>query len=62
MNRYAIIEDNKVINVIVWDGSSDLSLPFELVNIDGQVVNIGDQYIAGVFIPSQNVEHTESIP
>ena len=51
MARYAIIEDNKVGNVIEWDGKSDVSfISGTLIKIpDDQGVSIGDTYDGKTF-------------
>jgi hypothetical protein len=48
MDKYAVIEDTKVINIIKWDGKSDLQIP-NLVKIVG-VVDIGYHYVDGQFL------------
>ena len=58
--KYALIENNTVANVIEWDGES----PYQpdgnptLINIDGQLVDIGYSYIDGEFQAPPIVEPT----
>lgn len=55
--EYAHIKDNKVINVIIWDGKSELSYADELVLLTNNA-GIGWDYINGEFIdnrPKTNV-------
>ena len=50
MYRYAVCDkENKVINVIKWDGKSPWSAPKDCysVKIDGIRVSIGDTYAVG---------------
>jgi hypothetical protein len=52
MHKYAMVKDGEVINMIVWDGATELNIPYAtLVLVDGHVVNIGDTYADGVFSP-----------
>jgi hypothetical protein len=51
-NTYAHIKDNKVINVIVWDGKSELSYADELVEIVDNA-GIDWDYIDGQFIDNR---------
>jgi hypothetical protein len=44
MNRYAIIKDNKVINVIIWDGKSKWNGPEGTQIVQSNTLNIGDNY------------------
>jgi hypothetical protein len=56
--EYAHIKDNKVINVIVWDGESELSYSNELVLLTNNA-GIDWDYIDGEFIdnrPKINIE------
>jgi hypothetical protein len=49
---YAHIKDNKVVNVIVWDGESELSYADELVEIVDNA-GIDWDYIDGQFIDNR---------
>jgi hypothetical protein len=52
MNKYAMVKDNEVINVIVWDGVKELNITYAtLVHIGSQFVEIGYTYVDGVFSP-----------
>jgi|688.fasta_scaffold895893_1 hypothetical protein len=56
--NYAHIKDNKVVNVIVWDGESELSYSNELVLLTNNA-GIDWDYIDGEFIdnrPEINIE------
>ncbi len=44
MNRYAIIKDNIVINVIIWDGKSKWNGPLGAQIVQSDTLNIGDKY------------------
>ncbi len=44
MNRYAIIKDDVVINVIIWDGKSEWNSPEGTKVIQSDSLNIGDKY------------------
>ena len=47
-----MVKDGEVINMIVWDGVTELNIPYAtLVLVDNHVVNIGDTYADGVFSP-----------
>lgn len=35
IKKYAVIENNKVVNVIIWDGESELSYSNKLVELTG---------------------------
>lgn len=48
--RYAVIEDNIVINVVVAD------TPLQPNWVEGETANIGDRYINGAFEPVIKVE------
>lgn len=41
MNRYALIKNNIVVNIVVWDGAGDMFADFKAVNISGVAVDIG---------------------
>lgn len=50
-NNYAVIKNNKVENIVVWDGESDFYLSQELILIpEGSFVDIGFEYINEEFI------------
>jgi hypothetical protein len=49
---YAHIENNKVVNVILWDGKSELSYVDELVPITDNA-GIDWDYIDGVFVDNR---------
>jgi hypothetical protein len=55
---YAHIKDNKVINVIIWDGESELSYADELVLITDNA-GIDWDYIDGEFIDNRPKEEEE---
>ena len=44
MNRYAIIKDNIVINVIIWDGISEWKSPEGTKIVQSDSLNVGDNY------------------
>ena len=44
MNRYAIIKDGVVINVIIWDGESNWKAPEGTQLIKSDSLNNGDNY------------------
>ena len=44
MNRYAIIQGNVVINVIIWDGRSSWKAPDGTLAIQSDNLNVGDIY------------------
>jgi len=50
--NYAHIKDNKVINVIVWDGESELSYANELVLLTDNA-GIDWDYVDGQFIDNR---------
>ena len=58
--KYALIENNTVVNLVEWDGES----PYQpndnpiLVNIDNQHVDLGYTYIDGAFQAPPVVEPT----
>ena len=52
---YAHIKDNKVINVIVWDGESELSYANELVPLTDNA-GIGWDYLDGKFADNRPKE------
>ena len=58
--NYAHIKDNKVINVIVWDGESELSYANELVLLTDNA-GIDWDYIDGEFIDNRPEINFEGI-
>lgn len=44
MNRYAIVKDNIVIQVIIWDGISEWKSPEGTQIVPGENLNVGDNY------------------
>ena len=53
INRYALIKDEVVINVVAWDGSDRWAPPedVEMVLLDeGWGFGVGDHYINGEFL------------
>lgn len=44
MKRYAIIKDNIVINVVIWDEKSEWINPEGTEIIQSDTLNIGDNY------------------
>lgn len=55
MNRYAVIENGVVINVVIWDGVSEWAGADQSVPC-GEQVKIGDSYSEGQFI---EIEYTD---
>lgn len=53
--KYAVIENGIVVNIIKWDGQTPLGIDVDLVNCDGQAIDIGMSYQDGIF------EYAESI-
>ena len=49
--RYAIIKDEKVINIVIATKASDINLPIDCIAKVGTLANTGDSYIDGSFIP-----------
>jgi uncharacterized membrane protein len=58
--NYAHIKDNKIINVIVWDGESELSYSNELVLLTNNA-GIDWDYIDGEFIDNRPEINFEGI-
>lgn len=56
--EYAHIKNNKVINVIVWDGESELSYANELVLLTDSA-GIDWDYIDGEFVDNRPKEDPE---
>jgi hypothetical protein len=51
---YAVISNNKVINLISWDGESEYASPHLLIEVLPEVsVSIGDTYIDSIFSAGQ---------
>jgi len=50
--EYAHIKDNKVVNVIVWDGESELSYANELVLLTDNA-GIDWDYVDGTFVDNR---------
>jgi hypothetical protein len=51
MKNWAVIEDDVVSNIIVWDGLSPLDITSDLVEIpEGELIDIGCAYLNGGFI------------
>lgn len=52
MNRYAIINDNAVVNVVLWDGETSYNPDGVLVLIsEEQAVDTSWSYVNDAFIP-----------
>lgn len=49
MDRYAIISNDVVVNIVSWDGDGDIFNGYDSVKIDGQEVGIGWLYVNGRF-------------
>lgn len=49
-NRYAIVSDEKVSNVVMWDGESELQLSTGETAVASDVADIGWEYRDGEFI------------
>lgn len=62
--RYAQIIDGVVVNVILWDGETDLGLDGELVNVDDTPCGPGWTVVDGEFVapPDPPEEALESAP
>ena len=59
VRRYAIIKNNEVINVIIWDGKIKFEYPFDYDEIiQSNELQIGMKLIDGNWI-MQNIEITE---
>ena len=49
--KYAIIKNNEVVNVIIWDGVTPLKYPFDYDEmIQSDELQIGMKFIDGVWI------------
>lgn len=44
MNRYAIIQNGLVINVVIWDGVSNWTPPADTELVQSNTLNVGDNY------------------
>ena len=42
--RYALVKDSLVINVIVWDGESEVDFGDGVTAVQSDTLNIGDSY------------------
>jgi hypothetical protein len=58
MNTYAQIKNGKVLNMIKWDGNSELNLDGELIPATSDAY-IGGAYTSNVFIPSISQEELD---
>lgn len=55
IKTFAIIQNDKVINLISWNGKDEYNTQNILVEIpEGVSVSIGDTYLNGEFIPAQS--------
>ncbi|WP_105279775.1 tail fiber assembly protein [Escherichia sp. MOD1-EC6096] len=59
MNRYALIKNNIVVNIVVWDGAGDMFADFKAVNISGVAVDIGWIYDGNNFTAPPEPEKTK---
>jgi hypothetical protein len=60
MKTFAEIVDNKVVNVVLWDGVAPFDPGMELVEIpDGIHAGIGWDYIDGEFVDNRPVVEDE---
>jgi hypothetical protein len=57
--KYAHIIDGVVVNVIVWDGETDLGLDGELVNVDDTPCGPGWTVVDGEFVAPPEPEEEE---
>jgi len=55
--KYAHIINGNVVNVIVWDGQTDLGLEGELVNVDNTPCGPGWTYDGTTFTAPPEPEH-----
>ena len=52
--RYAIIKNNAVVNVIIWDGKTKFEYPFDYDEmIQSDALQIGMQLVDGVWIQKE---------
>ncbi|HDM8357355.1 TPA: tail fiber assembly protein [Yersinia enterocolitica] len=49
MPNYALIKNNVVENIVVWDEQGDIFNDYTTVNVDDMPVSIGWSYVKGVF-------------
>lgn len=42
--RYVLVKDDKVFNVVVWDGKTEIDWGDGVVAIQSDTLNIGDSY------------------
>ncbi|HAW7834942.1 TPA: tail fiber assembly protein [Escherichia coli] len=59
MKRFALIKNNIVVNVVVWDGTGDMFADFTVVNISGVAVDIGWIYDGKNFTAPPEPEKTK---
>ncbi|HFW6363180.1 tail assembly chaperone gp38 [Escherichia coli] len=59
MNRYALIKNNIVVNIVIWDGAGDMFADFKAVNISGVAVGIGWIYDGNNFTAPPKHEKTK---
>lgn len=65
VNRYALVCDGAVTNVVLWDGESEWAIPdgCELVALtDDQLVNPGDTYDGQSFTANPTTVPVASVP
>ena len=60
-NRYCIVTNGIVTNVILWDGVADIGLASTDQAVQSDTGNIGDTYVNGAFTPPQSTQ-TPSAP
>jgi hypothetical protein len=58
MNTYAQIKNGKVVNMIKWDGNSELNLDGELIPANPDAY-IGGAYTSNAFVPSISQEELD---
>ncbi|EHG6164148.1 hypothetical protein ACNDTH_000348 [Escherichia coli] len=49
MSNYALIKDGIVVNIVIWNGESDLFREYTTINVDNIDVGIGWSYAEGQF-------------
>lgn len=59
MKRFALIKNNIVVNVVVWDGTGDMFADFTVVNISGVAVDTGWIYDGKNFTAPPEPEKTK---
>lgn len=53
--RYALVKNNKVVNVVLWDGEGDIFSDYLTIPLDDDsLVSVGYGYQDGVFTPPQD--------